>query len=300
MKKLSLLLLVCMASMLAFGQTESTAQPDDRSSNRSAPAMLGIYWAKGFQPLNGSKSNPDLTFRHGEIMPTASVHAIFWGPSWADPVFDGDKITGLETFYLGFGGSGYAHASNEYTGTNGQVTSTVSYTGYTKDGTTASGGDIPLVIFNEVCKVIGSGAVHNGFYPVYVDLPRGTSNYCAYHGASTCNGVIIQLAFFWNPDGDTGCDPQDTQTGHSQGLAALANSSAHELSEARTDPNYRGWRDSQEFENADKCVFAFPHPLVTFSSNGSMWKLQGLWSNYAYDTNTGYPNYLGQNGCIDN
>ena len=94
-------------------------------------AELGIYWAKGFQPLNGNKNNPDLTFRHGEIMPTASVHAIFWGPSWADPVFDGDKITGLETFYLGFGGSGYAHASNEYTGSNGQVTSVVSYTGYT-------------------------------------------------------------------------------------------------------------------------------------------------------------------------
>jgi hypothetical protein len=46
----------------------------------------------------------------------------------------------------------------------------------------------------------------------------------------------VQFAFFFNLDGDPGCDPADTQTGHSQGLAALANVTAHEISEARSDP----------------------------------------------------------------
>jgi hypothetical protein len=301
MRRLSLLLLVCMASMLAFGQTESAAQPDDRSGNSSGPPMLGIYWAKRVLPANGHKKppNPDLIWQGGEIMPTASVHPIFWGTTW--PTDNSDKVPGIDAFYSGFGGSGYAHASDEYTGTNGQVTSTVAYTGYTKDGTTASGGGNTAAILAEVCKVIGSGAVHNGFYPVYVDLPRGTANYCGYHGAGTCNGVIIQFAFLWNLDGDKCGDPNDTLGLHSQGLSAIANVSAHEFSEARTDPNNAGWRNPQGLENGDLCESPapIPHAFVTFS-NGSMWKLQAEWSNHAYDTNTGYPNGSGQNGCIDN
>src|SRR5436309_1646877 len=76
----------------------------------------------------------------------------------------------------------------------------------------------------------------NGYYPVYTDIKRGHANYCAWHSAGTCGGVPVQFAFFFNLDGDAGCDPQDTQTGHSQGLAALVNVTGHELSEARSDP----------------------------------------------------------------
>jgi hypothetical protein len=71
--------------------------------------------------------------------------------------------------------------------------------------------------------------------------------------------------FFFKLDGDAGCDPQDTQTTHSQGLAALANVSAPELSEARTDPATPGaWYDSQGQENGDKCAWTFNVPYVTF------------------------------------
>jgi hypothetical protein len=38
-------------------------------------------------------------------------------------------------------------------------------------------------------------------------------------------------------------------------------------------------------------------PLVTFK-NGIQWKIQGEWSNNAYNTNIGYPNSAGQNGCL--
>ena len=58
----------------------------------------------------------------------------------------------------------------------------------------------------------------------------------------------MQFAFFFDLDGDAGCDP-DTSGLHSQGLAALANVSAHELSEARTDPASPGaWYDSSGAE----------------------------------------------------
>jgi hypothetical protein len=64
-------------------------------------------------------------------------------------------------------------------------------------------------------------------------------------------------------DGDPGCDPKSTVSGESQGLAALANVSGHELSEARTDPTSDGWYDSAGQENGDKCAWTFNIPSVT-------------------------------------
>ncbi len=152
----------------------------------------------------------------------------------------------------------------------------------------------------EVCKEVSSpDASGNGYYAVYVDVPRGNAGYCAYHSAGTCGGKLVQFAFFFNLDGDPGCDPQDTSGSHSQGLAALSNVSGHELSEARTDPASPGaWYDSRGAENGDKCAWTFNVPLVPFS-NGVSWKIQGEWSNAAYSAGTGYANSSGQKGCID-
>src|SRR5262249_38252008 len=68
--------------------------------------------------------------------------------------------------------------------------------------------------------------------------------------------------------------------------------------ETLTDQHIDAWFDSTGGENSDKCAWAFGTPLLSFS-NKSQWKIQGNWSNRAFDTNTGYPNRSGQNGCID-
>ena len=257
------------------------------------PPMLGIHWAKG-QGGGGSSSSPDMLYNGGDVMVTAATESIFWGTSWAN--YSGDKISGLDNWYQGFGGSNYAKTSDEYTGITGQVTANTSHLGHVVDTTKASGGNRTSVILAEVCRQV-SNPVTNGYYAVYTDVPRGHAGYCAWHSWGACNGVNIQFAFFFNLDGDAGCDPQDTSGLHSQGLAALANVSGHELSEARTDPRGKGWFDSSGAENGDKCAWSFGAPLVTFS-NGSQWKIQGEWSNAAYDSNTGYPNRSGQNGCL--
>ena len=100
-----------------------------------------------------------------------------------------------------------------------------------------------------------------------------------------------------NIPGPSGCDPQDTYgTGHSQGLAALANVTAHELSETITDPRNGGWYDSGGAENGDKCAWTFTGPVTL--RNRSVWTLQGEWSNSAYTSGTGYPHHSGQKGCL--
>jgi hypothetical protein len=237
-------------------------------------------------------------------MPTAVTKAIFWGPSWANSTFVGDKITGIDAWYVGHSNSNYAKTVDEYTGSNGRVGQATTHQGHVIDTSTATGGSSTSAILAEVCKQITAGNIvpdagGDGYYPVYSDVKRGNAGYCAWHSAGTCGGKAVQFAFFFNLDGDPGCDPADTQTGHSQGLAALANVTAHELSEARSDPASPGaWYDSSGAENGDKCAWTFNVPYVTFP-DANKWKLQGEWSNAAYTAGTGYPNSSGQKGCLD-
>ncbi|HTH79282.1 MAG TPA: hypothetical protein VL593_09915 [Ramlibacter sp.] len=276
--------------------------PVEDLSTTNEPPQLGQHLTReehGQRAARAPKhtSSPNMTYHGGKIMTTVVSRAIFWGPKWANASFAGDKITGLDDWYLGHTGSHYAAASNEYTGSNGQVQSSgFLHQGHLVDTSTASSNSSSVLA--EVCRTITPDPNGNGYYPVYTDVPRGHANYCAWHSYGTCGGVQVQFAFFFNLDGDAGCDPQDTSGQHSQGLAALANVTGHELSEARTDPGSPGgWYDSQGAENGDKCAWTFGAPLVSFT-NGTQWKLQGEWSNAAYNGQTGYPNSSGYKGCL--
>jgi hypothetical protein len=253
--------------------------------------MLGVHWARDAAPGQASGS-PQLVWHGGEIMNSAAVTGIFWGPSWSSAAYAGDKPSGLASFYAGLDGSRYAGTNTEYTGTNGNVGSAVAWNGAVFD-TSATPRRAPKTsaVLNAVCRNIGN-PVANGYYPVYTDIPRGHAGYCAWHSYGTCNGVPVQFAFFFDLAGDPGCDPQSSVSGQSQALAALANVSGHEYSEAITDPRNGGWWDSSGAENADKCAWTF-NGNVTLA-NGSVWKVQGNWSNAAYDTGTGYT----KGGCI--
>jgi hypothetical protein len=307
MKKWCLFATALCVPVLAFGQAINFESSWQDLSTNGEPPMLGIQWARGFDPFARAneaalarRSSPLMTYHGGKIMTTAVTKNIFWGPSWSNSTFVGDKIVGLDSWYVGFSNSNYAKTSDEYTGTNGQVGAATTSMGHTIDTSSSAGGGSTSAILAEVCKVITTpDPSGNGYYSVYVDKPRGNAGYCAYHSAGTCGGVPVQFAFFWHLDGDAGCDPQDTTTGHSQGLAALANVSGHELSEARTDPASPGaWYDGSGQENGDKCAWTFNVPSVTFS-NATHWKIQGEWSNAAYNGGTGYPNSSGQRGCLD-
>ena len=70
-----------------------------------------------------------MTYHGGVIMPTSNVtEAIFWGTSWG--TYNGDKMTGMDRYYQGFGNSNYAKTTDEYTGSNGQVGPTSRYAGH--------------------------------------------------------------------------------------------------------------------------------------------------------------------------
>lgn len=313
MRNRVVLLALTSAVLITMKSGALFAQDSQTGHGKPEPPMAAVHWARGERPeapgnsgdapgkIGRPGSGPNLLYHNGPIMQTAAVTPIFWGSRWSDPAFAGDKVTGLETFYSGLGNSDFAATSDEFYQTGlvyKQVTSSITTSTSMFDlATAASNGNNTSPILAEVCKVISS-PVANGYYPVYVDLPRGSAGFCAWHSYGSCGGVVVQFAFFFDLEGDIGCDPNEQTGQHSEGLAALANVSAHEISEARTDPLLNAWYDKSGDENADKCSWSFGTPYVTLS-NGSQWTLQGNWSNKAYNAGTGYANRSGQKGCLD-
>ena len=258
-------------------------------------------WQRGLQTAAAHAkhtSSPNLIYHGGPVRTsTTSVYPIFWGASW--PSYSGDEITGIDGFYASVGNSSYVGTNTEYTDRSGHVSAAVTANPIKIDGSAAiAGAPQTSDILAEVARIYPSPTA-NAYYPVYVDQPRGHARYCAWHSAGTINGVTVRIGFFFKPDGDPGCDPQSPSTTQSEGLAALGNVSGHELSEMLTDPELNAWYDSRGDENADKCAWTFGSTLLTLGKTS--WKIQGNWSNAAYDANQGYTDASSgvQRGCID-
>lgn len=286
-------------SVSAFAQ-----QPDSDNDLHGAPAPH-VHLQKGeAQPGNATQA-PLLSYKNGDVLNANTTMAIFWGTEWNTPSFAGDKITGIDQFFLGMNASSYASTGNEYYDGSGQITSSSTYIGHVVDTTAAPPRALTAgEAVTEACKITNNIPDPQAVYFIYTSTGAGQVNYCAWHSWGNCSsGAKIQVAHIPNLDGIAGCDPQDNVTGHSQGLAALANVTAHELLEAITDPRGAGWVDSSGNENGDKCAWSFPittsnpNGLSTLS-NGAMFKLQMEWSNAAYSAGTGLANRSGQKGCI--
>ncbi len=270
----------------------------------SATAPRRIFWQRGHTPRTGGAQAKtvygDMLWWNGDVLANNTTRAIFWGPQWTNPSFAGDKISGLDQFFGGFGFSLYANTLTEYYGSpSGGLYGASQYLGHVID--TSSPPSNALTVggaISEVCQITGNQPDPNALYLIYTSNGPGAGlSYCAWHSWGNCNnGAPVQVAYMPNIDGIAGCDPHDTWTTHSQGLAALANVSAHELSEAITDPRGGGWYDNGFNENADKCAWSFHN--VVWLANGFPWKLQMNWSNRAFDGWTGYPNVYGQRGCL--
>jgi hypothetical protein len=282
----------CLASVVGAASSATAA---------GGPPSVAAGPAHGFIPShNANRVKPSgrvllLQWHGGPVMHSTKVVPVFWGSRWTNSSFAGDKGSGLDYFYAHIGGSGYAHTNSEYTDSLGNVNTTDISKGsdLTDSSAAPSGAPSTSQVLAEVAKATNYNPVPNAYYPVYSDQPRGNAGYCAWHSAGTINGIQVQFGFFFNLDGDPGCDPKASLSlGHSQGLSALANVSGHELSEMLTDPQLDAWYDQRGDENSDKCAWTFGG---TVTIGGQSWKIQGNWSNAAANANSGYAN----RGCIE-
>jgi hypothetical protein len=298
--------------LAAFGDDSSTLKPVFIAGH--GPSTV-LPTGNELNPLTGSNkatvpatttTAPPMTFHGGKVLTSTSVRVVLAGPKWATTTFAGDKIKGLDTFFAGYSNSPYVKTAAEYSGSNGKVGAVVKYQGHSSPSTASVSVDGRNVMqaATVACNDLRSSAftpdtTGNQLTVVYTDMPRpSTAGYCGYHTAFSCGGVSMQMAFLWNLDGDASCSSQDATTGHSQGLAALTNVTAHEVQETVSDPQLNAWYDSTGAENGDKCAWAFAHTAVTFP-NATKWKLQTEWSNTAYALKTGYKTLAGAPGCVD-
>ena len=329
-----------------FQRNEVTeiSEVEDLAPVNNDTLPISYHWTKDTYSANKLRNNslttkaasapsPLMTYHNNSVsnvMNSVITTPIFWGAKWANPSYQSDKIIGLERFYNNIGNSTYANTVSEYLvslNTNGATISK-------KDTSTASNNTTNIL--NKVCKLVGTNVSTTGFYPVYTDIKRGNNNYCAFHSAGVCGTTTIQFAFFFDLNDDAGCDPVSSYAPargslgsqnpglagngspsyqQSQGLAALANVSAHELMETLTDPAYfptqnksywSGWYDSTGAENGDKCAWTFGPSnkglAGTVNIGGFNWKLQGEWSNLAQSNSSGYPTtsstYGNLKGCV--
>jgi hypothetical protein len=284
---------VLVAGCLAAGVAASAAS--------GGPASMAAGPASGFIPSRNANHQAragggkiyQLLWHNGPVMHSTTVVPVYWGARWSSSSFVGDKVSGLGTLYRGIGNTAYLRTNGEYSDASGNVGLGVSASSNLTDtSATPSGAPSTGQVLAEVAKMTNNHPVANAYYPVYSDQPRGNARYCAWHSSGTIAGIRVQFGFFFNLDGDPGCDPgSPSSLGHSQGLAALANVSGHELSEMLTDPQLNAWYDQKGAENSDKCAWTFNG---TVSIGGQSWKIQGNWSNAAAVARTGYANV----GCI--
>jgi hypothetical protein len=235
-----------------------------------------------------------LQWSGGPVMHSTTVVPVFWGSKWSSSSFTNDKVTGLDYLYAHIGNTAYARTNGEYTDGSGNVNTTNISKGadLTDTSATPSGAPSTSQVLAEVAKMTNNRPTAGAYYPVYSDQPRGRAGYCAWHSSGTIDGTQVEFGFFFNLDGDPGCDPQSPSSlGHGQGLAALANVSGHELSEMLTDPQLNAWMDQRGEENSDKCAWTWSGTVQIGSQN---WKIQGNWSNAAANARSGYANV----GCI--
>src|SRR5207244_661806 len=123
MKKVSAVFSICCVAVPVFRLSPGSgpSAPQDLSSVQGQePPMLGIVWARGFNQAGRASDvnarparSPLMTYHGGKIMTTAVTKNIFWGPSWTNANFVSDKITGLDSWYVGFSNSNSAKTSDE-------------------------------------------------------------------------------------------------------------------------------------------------------------------------------------------
>jgi hypothetical protein len=303
------MLAVTAGALAAPGEPDEPVEPAADLAYSPETAARHVHLARDQAALRHgagttSASSAAMTFHGGNVLPHVAARVVLAGAKWRDPAFAADKVTGLDSFYAGYGGSSYAVTADEYIGANGPVGSALRYQGHAAPISTSVDGTKMSAVATAACAEFASGAflAETGgtqHIAVYSDMKRPTGvKYCAYHGVVSCNRQVVTVAFYWNLDADAGCAAQDYVTGHTTGLAALANVTAHELHETRSDPLISAWYDAQQNEAGDKCAWTYASPYVTLK-NGSRWKLQAEWSNAAYALSKGVANLSGQKACVD-
>jgi hypothetical protein len=232
----------------------------------------------------------NLTYHGGDVINTAKLVCIFWGPTWASGGSDNSRATTIQAFRNQFGTSSHYAIITQYY--DSAYINTTNLAGSQPDwfDTTnplpSNGNVTDSVVQSEVKRYISAhgyngSTVYEVFLPKYVP---GTSTlvyssdgsstscggpglaYCAYHSHYSSTSGYVKYSIEPYPS-CSGCQVSGWTV-----VQNMEHFMTHETREAVTDPLGNAWYDSSGNEADDKCAWT-----GLFLENG--YGYQPEWSN---------------------
>jgi hypothetical protein len=267
-----------------------------------AALTVALFWNPVAMQAGQNCSDPLLCYHGGEVLQSTQTIAVFWGPEWTNPMFAGDKISGMDTFYAGFGGSHLASLPTEYSSPEHPISANSMYLGHIIDSMAPpSSPPTTAQLLTEACRITNNQPPANGVVVFFTSNMPQSFPYCGQIAFGNCGqgakAKPILVDYIPNLDGVDHCKAPDVYTNHSDGLAAIANIAAAGLITLTTNPQRSGWHDSVGNGIANKCTHVFPNSAQILS-NGSQWYTSAQWSNTAYRAGTGLLSLDGYPACV--
>jgi hypothetical protein len=226
----------------------------------------------------------DLDNLGGAVLPTPTVHVLFWGDASALPP---GIVETVKTFFSNIGSSNYLGSTRQYLGKDAPNVVLGDILADGESAPTPAPGDV----VSEVCAkfaVHGETIGANDIFVVYASTPAhsglASSAPCGFHAYSVCGTQNVTILFVASAASSLGtclgapsaaCNPL---SGDATNMIATT---AHELVETMTDPRpfvgEAAWIDAAGEEAADKCAFA-PLQCVELSP-GVSFMLPAVYSN---------------------
>jgi len=321
MKKVGFALVILLVATAVFAQNDRAPRPDRRDRDDVATTVRTF----GQFPLNPegsaaitrmiddfdvpeeSVAQPpvsamavhhatdlavNLTYHGGDVINTARVVCIFWGPTWASGGSDNARATAIQAFRDQLGTSSHYSMLTQYY--DSAFINTTNLHGSqadwfdTTNALPSNGNVTDSVVRAEVARYtnahgINTSTVYEVFLPQYVP---GTSTrvYSSSGSSTSCGGPNLAYCAYHSNNGSTkySIEPYPSCSGcQVSGWTVAQNMEhfmVHETREAVTDANGTAWYDSSGNEADDKCAWT-----GLFISNG--YGYQPEWSNAA-------------NGCV--
>jgi hypothetical protein len=274
-----------------------------------------------YRRANPAVGTGPLLYHGGPVMPTLTIHRIFWAPprlqNGAPAVMSQDYINILSSLTVDYPGHGIDNNNTQYFQIKGGVKTFIQNAGSAPKGFVDNLTPYPASVCHdpatpgncvtdaqmraEIKKIMTAehwAAGLNSIFVLYTASGEGScitagacayTTYCAYHSAfgNTNAPLIYAIIPFGDP---TDCIPSGTPSPNNDPPAdSAASSTSHEITEAVTDPTGHGWFGSgAESEIGDLCFLTFGPP--------SWGRANQMWNGHLYELQTEYDNHIG--GCV--
>ncbi|HEY2325666.1 MAG TPA: hypothetical protein VGJ82_22605 [Thermoanaerobaculia bacterium] len=271
------------------GGVDITSAPDDYDvPSMTEHGPLGLAQAAFQHTILAA----NLTYHGGDVINTAKLVCIFWGPTWASGGSDHTNATTIQAFRNQLGTSSHYSMLTQYY--DSAYINTTNLAGSqpdwfdTTNALPSTGNVTDSVVQSEVKRYVSANGyngstIYEVFLPKYVPgttklvySSDGSSTscggpglaYCAYHSHYSSTSGNVKYSIEPYPS-CSGC-----QVSGWTSVQNMTHFMVHETREAVTDALGNAWYDSSGYEADDKCAWT-----GLFLSNG--YGYQPEWSNAA-------------------